>query len=192
MLHDIGRLILSDKVPDQLIEVDQLEISKRIDTIQAETEVIGYDHTMVSKGLMQQWGLPEVLCECVKNHHEVEHTGEYADAGRIIYLANRLSQNVPPMDEDEAIEQLSSIPGWQASKISSEAIFDACHQSEDLVFEVMESLGMVDIENNIRVNNRDILLTLAYPFQIARFRRVPGPGKLRERVQTIPVGKKLP
>ena len=50
------------------------------------------------------------------------------------------------MDEDEAIEQLSNIPGWQASKISSEAIFDACHQSEDLVFEVMESLGMVDIE----------------------------------------------
>lgn len=89
LLHDIGRLILSDKVPDQLIEVDQLEISKRIDTIQAETEVIGYDHTMVSKGLMQQWGLPEVLCECVKNHHEVEHTGEYADASRIIYLANR-------------------------------------------------------------------------------------------------------
>lgn len=57
-----------------------------------------------------------------------------------------LSQNEPPMDEDEAIEQLSNIPGWQASKISSEAIFDACHQSEDLVFEVMESLGMVDIE----------------------------------------------
>lgn len=146
LLHDIGRLILANMMPDQLIEAEQLEVSKRIDTIQAETEVMGFDHTMVSVGLMQHWGFPEVLRECARNHHQVEHTGEHAAASRIIYLANRLSQNVPPMDEDEAIDQLAEIPGWEASNISSEAIFDACHQAEDLVFEVLESLGMVNIE----------------------------------------------
>ena len=146
LLHDIGRLILANKIPDRLIEVEQLEISRRIDTIQAETEIIGFDHTMVSEGLMRQWGLPEVLCESAKNHHEVEHTGDHAATNRIVYLANRLSQNVPPMDEDEARDQLDDIPDWQASNISSEAIFDACHQAEEMVFQVMESLGMVNIE----------------------------------------------
>ncbi|MFV2032072.1 MAG: hypothetical protein ACC663_06210 [Gammaproteobacteria bacterium] len=50
------------------------------------------------------------------------------------------------MDEDEAMDQLDEIPNWQASNMSSEEIFDVCHQAEELVFEVMESLGMVNIE----------------------------------------------
>ena len=146
LLHDIGRLILESKLPDHLVEVEKLELSQRIDRIQAETEVIGFDHTMVSEGLMQQWDLPEVLCESARHHHETEHSGIYAVTNRIVYMANRLSQNVPPMDEDEAQDQLDNIPNWQASKISSDAIFDACHQAEELVFEVMESLGLVNIE----------------------------------------------
>ena len=62
-------------------------------------------------------------------------------------------------------DQLNDIPNRQASNISSEAIFDACHQAEEMVFEVMESLAWSILK--YRPGKKSVNeLPQAYPFQI--------------------------
>ena len=146
LLHDIGRLILASKAREEFAMVTELVDIRRYDVITAELEVIGFTHAQIGAALIRQWALPEILIACAGHHHENEHSGEFATASRLVYLANRLSQYVPPIDEEEALDMLAEIANWEAANRSVEQISQACQQAEDQVFEVMDFLGMVNIE----------------------------------------------
>jgi HD-like signal output (HDOD) protein len=95
---------------------------------------------------MQYWGFPQLLVDCASKHHEAVHDGCNRYATHLIYLASHLSQYVPPLDEQETRDILDDIDNWDLGQLSLEQIGNACQQADDLVFEVMESLGMVSIE----------------------------------------------
>ena len=146
LLHDIGRLIIADNLPDINIQIDELAEIDRLDRAQAEFQILGFTHADLGAALMKQWGFPELLICCTGGHHGSEHSGEFAQATRLIYLSNQLSQFVPPIDENETLEILSNIPHWESAARLPGQISIACQLADDLVFDVMESLGMVNIE----------------------------------------------
>lgn len=144
LLHDIGRLILVGSHPDVFSLIEKQ--TRKRGVIGAEWEQLGFDHAALGAALMAQWGLPELLVICTRYHHDCDYNGDFSDASRIIYLANKLSHNLPPLDEDEAWEQLDEIENWQSLGISLEQICFASQYSEDELLEVMESFGMVNID----------------------------------------------
>ena len=144
LLHDIGRLLLASKLP---ISYEKIENRKRDhDLLEAEQEELGFNHAELAATLMTQWGLPEILVICTRHHHDSEYADVYAAANRVIFVANKLSRNIPPMDEGEAQEQLDKIDNWQLTGLPLEQICLACQLAEEQMFDVMESLGMIDIE----------------------------------------------
>jgi putative nucleotidyltransferase with HDIG domain len=146
LLHDIGKLPLIDKFPERMLAAEEYIIQQRIDVVTAELNQVGFTHTSVGEALMQHWGLPQLLIDCVTRHHEIVHDGANRHATHLIYLANQLSHYVPPLDDDETRDILHDIVNWDMGYVSLEQIASACQQADDLVFEVMESLGMVTIE----------------------------------------------
>ena len=146
LLHDIGKLVLINRVPEKMLAAEEWMIRKRVDVLTAELNQVGMTHTAVSEALMRHWGLPSVLIDCARNHHESVHDGPNRQATHLIYLANRLSEYVPPIDDQETRDILDDIENWGMSQLSLEQIAEACQQADDMVFEVMESLGMVAIE----------------------------------------------
>jgi hypothetical protein len=64
----------------------------------------------------------------------------------LIYLSNQLSEYVPPIDENETLEMLSHIPDWESAARLPGQISIAYQLAVDLVFDVMASLGMVNLE----------------------------------------------
>lgn len=144
LLHDLGRLVLAGKLPILFAQIDRNR--RKLGLIGAEQHVLGFDHAELGGALMTQWGLPELLVTCTRYHHDSEYALSYASANRIIYVANKLSGNVPPMDEGEALEQLDKIENWQLLGIPLEQICYACQLSEEQMFDVMESLGMINME----------------------------------------------
>lgn len=144
LLHDLGRLILASKLPIQFSQIERRR--RKLGLVAAERQILGFDHAELAGALMTQWGLPELLVTCAQYHHDSAYSLEYANANRIIYVANKLSQNVPPMDEGEALEQLDAIDNWEMLGVPLEQICYACALSEEQLFEVMESLGMIDME----------------------------------------------
>ncbi len=144
LLHDLGRLTLASRLPEQFSQIEGQR--RKLGLIDAERQVLGFDHAELAGALMTQWGLPELLVTCAQYHHDSSYSSDYADANRIVFVANKLSQNVPPMDEGEAIEQLDEIENWQMLDVPLQQICFACELSEEQLFEVMESLGMIDME----------------------------------------------
>ena len=146
LLHDIGKLLLFNKLPDRMLAAEEYMIQKRVDVLSAELSQVGVTHTAVGEALMDHWGLPQLLIDCTRNHHEVVHDGPNRDATHLIYLANCLSTYVPPLDEQETQNILDDIENWDMGYATLEQIAFACQHADDMVFEVMESLGMIALE----------------------------------------------
>ena len=146
LLHDIGKLLLIRKFPERMLAAEEYMIQKRVDILSAELAQVGLTHTAVSEALMHYWGLPRLLIDCSVNHHEAVHDGPHRCATWLIYLANNLSQYVPPLDEQETLNILDDIANWDQGYVSLEQIASACQHADEMVFEVMESLGMVALE----------------------------------------------
>ena len=143
LLHDIGKLLLIERFPEEMLAAEKTMIRRRIDELSAEISQVGLTHTAVGEALMQHWGLPDILVECARYHHETVHDGPNRRATHLVYLANRLSAYVPPLDDSETLAILDDIENWNMGQVSIDQIASACQVADDLVFEVMESLGMV-------------------------------------------------
>jgi len=150
LLHDIGKLLLIERFPNQMLAAEDIMIRRRIDQLSAELSQMGLTHTAVGEALMEHWGLPEILIDCARCHHESVHDGPNRHATHLIYLANRLSEYQPPLDDSETLAILDDIDNWNMNRLTTDQIAYACQSTDELVFEVMESLGMValDIEED--------------------------------------------
>ncbi len=146
LLHDIGKLLMINKFPERMLVAEEYMIQKRVDVLSAELSQIGVTHTAVAEALMEHWGLPQLLIDCARSHHEAVHDGPNRYATHLIYLANNLSLYVPPLDDSETQDILDDIPNWNIGYASLEMIASACQHADEMVFEVMESLGMVALE----------------------------------------------
>ncbi len=152
LLHDIGWLVIAKVNPGSYIQITELARTENKDVIQVEIEKLGVSHIDVGVALLDKWGIPGLITQCVKRHHDNDHNGQIAVETSIVYLANKLSRlDLSNLDEEEEEEDvvaniLSTIPNWEKSKCTSEQIAIACRLADEQWFEVMESLGMVDLD----------------------------------------------
>lgn len=70
ILHDVGRLILFGKLPEQSKKF--LSLAKDYDTmlLDIENETLGYDHATIGGLLLNFWKLPTSLQESTAYHHK--------------------------------------------------------------------------------------------------------------------------
>ncbi len=89
-----------------------------------------------------------MITQCVRKHHNTDHIGPYAIETSIVCLANKLSRlDLSNEDEEEDMADiLSIIPNWEKSNCTAEQIAIACSLADEQWMEVMESLGMVDLD----------------------------------------------
>lgn len=146
LLHDIGWLVIAKVNPGSYVNITGLAKTEGRDVIQVETEKLGVTHIDVGVALLDKWGIPGLITQCVKKHHDTDHIGPLAIETCIVFLANQLSRYTLSGEENEISDILSTIPNWQKSKCTEEQIDIACRLADRQWLEVMESLGMVDLE----------------------------------------------
>lgn len=152
LLHDIGWLVIAKVNPGSYIHIAELAKTENKDVIQVETEKLGVSHVDVGVALLDKWGIPGLITQCVKRHHDTDHNGQTAVETSIVYLANKLSRlDLSDIDEEEeegdvVADILSAIPNWEKTKCTSEQITIACRLADEQWLEVMESLGMIDLD----------------------------------------------
>jgi putative nucleotidyltransferase with HDIG domain len=88
LLHDIGKIVLNQLLtPKVRAEIRLLIAEKNLSRVAAEREVFGADHAAVGAALLRRWGVPEIICEAVADHHKpVIHPEPRLSA--LVYLAN--------------------------------------------------------------------------------------------------------
>jgi len=94
LLHDIGELIIFNRLPAQakealLLVQDQLD---ELPVYLAERQIIGFDHAQVGGELARQWHLPPLLEECIACHHAIGEAKRHQREAALVHLANILAQ----------------------------------------------------------------------------------------------------
>lgn len=69
ILHDIGRLVLLRRVPEEMTAALELELRENLPLWDAERRILGYDHARLGGLLLRRWQIPPVIENAVKWHH---------------------------------------------------------------------------------------------------------------------------
>lgn len=93
LLHDIGELIIFNRLPEQAKEclLLVLDHAEEFPVYMAEQEIIKLDHAQVGGELARQWHLPPLLEECIAYHHSIGEAKRYPRETALVHLANILA-----------------------------------------------------------------------------------------------------
>lgn len=152
LLHDIGRLILAQKLPEFTAPIQQAVEDEGKPVCEAERSVLGFDHCDTGAAFIRKWGLPETLAEAAQYHHLPDQARQDRDLVQVIHVANSLVFLTPPFEVEEVGYALEDISGWEQLGLSERSFAQAIEQADEQVHEVMESLGMlqmrIDLEDD--------------------------------------------
>lgn len=93
LLHDIGLLVMEHSFPDRYGQVWKQALRQGY-LVDLEEEAWGTNHARVGQFLLEQWRLPEPICQAVGRHHSVFTPGTDDDElipAQIVNLANLIS-----------------------------------------------------------------------------------------------------
>jgi putative nucleotidyltransferase with HDIG domain len=90
ILHDIGRLILSQYFPDEFDQVLAVMREENLYIGEAEERILGVTHADVGGWLAERWNLPRQLEETIASHHAPGRLGRGNDLPSLIHLADFL------------------------------------------------------------------------------------------------------
>jgi len=102
LLHDIGQLVLFNKLPDESYRALLMTIDEpnEPDLYLCERALIGTDHAAVGGALARRWRLPGNLVECIEFHHEPARAHEHPLDVALVHIAN----SVAVLAEVESVE----------------------------------------------------------------------------------------
>jgi HD-like signal output (HDOD) protein len=99
MLHDIGKLMLADSLPEEFAQALALAGEKKIPLAEAEQEIFGATHAGLAAYLLGLWGLPAAIVEAVAFHHTPEKSElKQCSALTAVHVANALCDNAGSAD----------------------------------------------------------------------------------------------
>ncbi|MDH5572162.1 MAG: HDOD domain-containing protein [Gammaproteobacteria bacterium] len=91
LLHDIGKLIISHRLPDATKKIKAAVINERCFDFEAERNELGFDHADVGGLLLQEWKMPPSLFDAVKFHHTPQLAKENSIDAAIVHIANSIT-----------------------------------------------------------------------------------------------------
>jgi putative nucleotidyltransferase with HDIG domain len=143
LLHDIGHLVMFNRVPEESAASILLTIQGELsmEPYQAEKQVLGFDHAEVGAALARQWGLPEILVSCIGFHHDLHSaTEEHIAAVAHIHIANVIA-SLPYSDSPDPRDlQRIDRQAWEIARLDPEAIGPAINAAQSHIGETQKAL----------------------------------------------------
>ena len=142
LLHDIGHLVMFNRVPEQAQAAILLTIQgdAGVPLHEAERQILGFDHAEVGADLAREWHLPDVLVSCIESHHDLHADTPYPEAVATIHIANVIASL--PYSDIPAPEDIAGIApeAWKMAGISPEDIQSAVSQACSQISETQQAL----------------------------------------------------
>lgn len=88
LLHDIGKVILNTYVGEKYQDILALVENKGKSFLEAEREILGFDHGQVGARVAEKWNLPEDLVEAIAYHHDPDKAKVNVFLTDIIHMAD--------------------------------------------------------------------------------------------------------
>lgn len=89
VMHDIGKLVLNQYMPQEYAGVVQMALGQGMPVHQAEQRMLGFTHADVGGRLADRWKFPTTLVAAIGDHHAA---GASADSAAITYIVVKANQ----------------------------------------------------------------------------------------------------
>jgi putative nucleotidyltransferase with HDIG domain len=83
LLHDIGRFIILQEAPDELREIDEGSWDAPDALVRKELAICGVTHAELGAMACEKWGIPYLIEEVVRHHHQVDPASAITPAGKL-------------------------------------------------------------------------------------------------------------
>lgn len=127
MLHDVGKLVLADRLPEEFRQVVTTARERGLPAEVVEQELLGVTHGEIGAYLLGLWNLPYPIVEAVAYHHAPRRVGhDTFDLLTAVHVADALAHEAEPngvgagvthgcVDEAhlQAIGVLDRLPTWR-------------------------------------------------------------------------------
>jgi putative nucleotidyltransferase with HDIG domain len=132
LLHDIGELVIFNRLPQQAKDVVLLVLDSgdELPVYQAEQQILGFDHAQVGGELARQWKLPPLLEECIEFHHDIQAAVRFPREVALVHIANILA----------LMAEVHSFDTDDVSPIDPSAWLTVGLTAEDVIHEVVEEV----------------------------------------------------
>lgn len=92
LLHDIGKVVLDQHISDRLPFFFRTLGNDKQSIIQAEEEVLGFNHCRAGVILAEKWDFSDALTEVIRCHHTPGDAKAHSQLVEIVYLADRVME----------------------------------------------------------------------------------------------------
>jgi len=129
LLPDLGALVLATRFPDHYHEVMVYRRENDCHVLDAEREVLGFDHATIGLALADYWSFPGAMRDAIALHHSPREDG-VVDIPVLVHVAEAMAHALDVNgDEDELVPVLSD-RAWHSLNLDG-ATFDAiCGHAE--------------------------------------------------------------
>jgi putative nucleotidyltransferase with HDIG domain len=135
LLHDIGKVIIKEKCPEDYARVAMLMERKGLAMLDAERELLGTDHAEVGEWLVRSWYLPDKLSEPVACHHDVARSSTHQVKTAVVHLADVLVKASGfGFSGDEYVPQIQP-EAWQRLGMTEGDLVAIVEELEDRLIE---------------------------------------------------------
>ena len=96
LLHDLGHMVMYQRVPDQAAGALALAVERAMPLHEAEEQLLGFSHAEVGARLCRRWHLPPSLCATVRHHVRPAGAGDYRMEACIVHVGAGLAAAADP------------------------------------------------------------------------------------------------
>jgi putative nucleotidyltransferase with HDIG domain len=92
LLHDVGKVVLDQYAKQQFIDVIRLFRKGNISFLQAEEEVLGFNHGEIGAKIAEKWNLTDELIETIRYHHAPQLAPASNLSVHVVHVADIVSE----------------------------------------------------------------------------------------------------
>ena len=119
LLHDIGHLLMFEKVPSLTHEAMVQARHEGTPLHVVERDLLGFDYAQAGAALLGAWNLPEGLCEAVRWHVEPKMAERFALEAAIVHIARQLTC---PVHADDAKLTGVAPEAWEVTRLDPDLV----------------------------------------------------------------------
>ncbi len=125
LMHDIGKLVLIQKIPAQYGRLIEIVERDQAVFIELEDQMLGFNHTDVGILLLHKWSFPQLLSETVFEHHlpkPSENENDSTPLSYVVNLANQMAKGVDVGFNDARETDLAVLPAANILGLDTERL----------------------------------------------------------------------
>lgn len=94
LLHDIGKVLLHRYLKEEMVYLNDIVASKKMNMLEAEKAILGKGHDEIGWWLAEIWNFPPIIKEIIRFHHRPSEAGDNIKAVSIVHLSDIVSKAI--------------------------------------------------------------------------------------------------